>query len=67
MKPGILMMIGFWIAAAGGLLTGILWLRQRNSDPASRAAIRASLRQRLESGELDPEEYERRLAALERD
>ena len=66
MKTGTLMMIGFWLSAVGGILTGVLWLRRRNPNPVPKAEIRASLKKRLEAGELDRAEYDKRLRDLDR-
>ncbi len=63
---GIWAMIGFWASAIGGILMGISWARRRNRNPADPELIRRSLKRRLEAGEIDQAEYERRLAELDR-
>ena len=61
---GFWAMLAFWGSAIGGILIGISWARTRGKNPVSRDLLKKSLQQRLESGEITREEYDKRLSGL---
>jgi putative membrane protein len=62
---GIWAMLAFWGSAIGGIALGVAWARARRHNPVRRDLIERSLKRRLEKGEIDEAEYERRLASLD--
>ena len=62
---GVWAMIAFWASAIGGIVIGISWARMRGRNPVSRDLQLKSLQARLDAGELTPEEYEKKRAAVE--
>ncbi len=62
---GIWAMLAFWGSAIGGIALGVAWARTRRHNPVRRDLIEGSLKRRLEKGEIDQAEYERRLAAVD--
>lgn len=61
---GVWAMIAFWASAIGGIALAIAWARGRSRNPVDAATLARLLRERLERGEIEPEEYQRRLQAL---
>lgn len=61
---GFWAMLVFWGTAIGGIALGISWARMRGRNPVSRAQLEKSLKRRLEAGEINQEEYDRKMAAL---
>jgi len=61
---GFWAMLAFWASAIGGILIGISWARARGKSPVSKDLLIKSLRQRLESGEITREEYDKRISGL---
>ena len=62
---GIWAMIAFWGSAIGGIVFAISWARAKGRNPVDRELLLRSLKQRLEKGEIDEEEYRRRVAGLD--
>ena len=62
---GIWAMLAFWGSALGGIAFAISWAKAKGRNPATRAQLEKSLQQRLERGEITPQEHARRLAALD--
>lgn len=60
-------MLVFWGTALGSIALGISWARIKGRNPVRRAQLEKSLRRRLVAGEITPEEYDRRMAALPKD
>ncbi len=63
-KFGVWAMIAFWASAIGGIAIGISWARRKGRPPVSNKLLIKSLQQRLNSGELSQEEYEKKLSEL---
>lgn len=61
---GFWAMIAFWASAIGGILIGISWAASKRKNPLDRELLIKSLQARLESGEISPEEYQKKLNAL---
>jgi putative membrane protein len=61
---GFWAMIAFWGSAIGSILIGISWARARGRNPVDRELLIKSLKSRLESGEITPEEYEKKLKGV---
>jgi putative membrane protein len=61
---GFWAMIAFWGSAISGIVIGISWARVRGKNPVDRALLIKSLQHRLESGEITPEDYQKKLNAL---
>lgn len=61
---GIWAMLLFWASAAGGIALAVSWGRSRNKNPVNKEQILKSLKKRLECGELEQEEYDRRIREL---
>jgi putative membrane protein len=57
-------MIAFWASAIGGIVIGISWARARGRNPVDKELLINSLKSRLESGEITPEDYEKKLSEL---
>ena len=51
-------------AKSGGIVIGISWARRKSGNPVSKELLIKSLKQRLESGELSKQEYEKKLSEL---
>jgi putative membrane protein len=64
---GIWAMLAFWGSALGGIALAIGWAKSKGRNPASRTQLEHSLKRRLEKGEISQQEFDRRLAMLERD
>ena len=62
---GIWAMLAFWGSALGGIAFAISWAKAQGRNPATRTQLEKSLQQRLERGEITPQEYARRMAALD--
>jgi uncharacterized membrane protein len=62
---GIWAMLLFWASAAGGIALAIRWGRSRNRNPVNRQQIEKSLEIRLQRGELDQDEYDRKIRELD--
>jgi uncharacterized membrane protein len=63
---GIWAMLLFWASAAGGIALAISWGRSKNKNPVDKQQIEKSLKMRLERGELEQEEYDKRIRELNR-
>ena len=61
---GFWAMLVFWGSAIGGIVLGISWAKRRGGNPVARDLLQKSLKARFEKGELDKDEYNKRLAAL---
>jgi len=61
---GFWAMLAFWASAIGGIVIGISWAKTRGRKPVDTALQIKSLQSRLESGEITPEEYEKKLDAV---
>lgn len=62
---GLWAMFAFWTSAIGGIYLAIKWAnRKSKKSPAPRKVILASLKKRLDDGEISEEEYQRRLNQL---
>jgi hypothetical protein len=61
---GFWAMIIFWGTAIGGIATGITWARMKGRTPVDRELLIKSLQIRLKAGDINQEEYDRKLAAL---
>lgn len=64
---GFWAMIVFWGIAIGGIATGITWARTKGKTPVDPELVLKSLKRRLEAGEIDQEEYDKRVRRLRRD
>lgn len=64
---GIWAMIIFWGSAIGGIVFAISWARSKGKNPVKREFLLRSLKQRLDKGEIEEEEYRRRVSQLEAD
>jgi uncharacterized membrane protein len=62
---GIWAMLLFWASAAGGIALAISWGRSKNRNPVNRQQIKKSLKTRLQRGELEQDEYDRKIRELE--
>jgi uncharacterized membrane protein len=62
---GIWAMLLFWASAAGGIALAISWGKSKNKNPVDKQQIEKSLKMRLQRGELEQEEYDRRIRELE--
>lgn len=61
---GFWAMIAFWGIALGGISLGVSWARSKRKNPVPKELLIRSLEKRLESGEINREEYERRILRL---
>jgi uncharacterized membrane protein len=61
---GIWAMLLFWASAAGGIALAISWGKSRNKNPVDKQQIEKSLKIRLQRGELEQDEYDRRIREL---
>jgi len=64
-------MLGFWVLLAAAVVLGIVWAIRSTGTPAAGSADGLAMRspeqilaERLARGDIDPEEYQTRLAAL---
>ncbi len=64
-KPGLWIMLAFWVSAFGGVAAAVMWARARNRNPVRRELLRRLLRERLERGEISPRAYQQRLRELD--
>lgn len=62
---GIWAMIVFWGSAVGGIVFAISWARTKGRNPVNQELLLKSLKERLERGEIEEEEYHRRVARIE--
>ena len=63
---GILAMLAFWASAIGGITLAIHWAKSKNRSQSDTDIILRSLKKRLEDGEINQEEYDKRAAELKR-
>lgn len=63
---GIWAMLLFWASAVGGIALAISWARMKGRNPATRHLLEQSLKRRLEAGEISRQEFERKMAGLNR-
>ena len=62
---GLWAMLACWASAIGGIILTIQWAsRKGNKSPAPTDIIIQSLKKRLADGEINKEEYQRRLNEL---
>jgi uncharacterized membrane protein len=61
---GIWAMLLFWASAAGGIALAISWGRSRSKNPVHKQQIEKSLKMRLQRGELEQDEYDKRIREL---
>jgi len=62
---GLWAMFTFWISAIGGIYIAVKWANRKSTkSPAPPEVILASLKKRLDDGEISEEEYQRRLNQL---
>ncbi len=62
---GLWAMFAFWISAIGSIYLAIKWAKRKSKkSPAPPEVILASLKKRLDDGEISKEEYKRRLNQL---
>ena len=66
-KSGFWYMILCWVSAIGGIAGAILWAASKRRPPLDEEVLRKSLERRLKTGEIDPAEYQKRLAQLRRE
>jgi putative membrane protein len=64
---GILAMLAFWASAVGGIVLAIHWAKSRNRGPSEKELLMRSLKRRLEDGEISHNEFQKRVADLERE
>jgi putative membrane protein len=63
---GLWAMLAFWASGIGGIFLGLQWAKsKRKKSPAPKDVILKSLQQRLERGEIDQDEYAKRVAEQE--
>ena len=62
---GLWAMFAFWASAIGGIFLGVQWAKSRSKkSPASKEAIIASLKIRLDKEEITEQEYQKKLDTL---
>jgi len=66
-KLGFWAMILCWLSAIGGIALAILWAASKSKHPVDDELLVKSLQLRLKAGEIDQEEYEKKLADLHRE
>ena len=58
-------MVIFWGSAIGGIAFAVTWARSKSRNPVNRELLLKSLKQRLEKGEIDEEQYRQKISQLE--
>jgi len=61
---GFWMMLAFWGSAIGSIAFGISWARMKGRGPMNDKQIIASLKKRLEKGEISQEYYDNEIKKL---
>lgn len=64
-KPGVWIMLAFWVSAIGGIVVAVAWARARNRNPVRPQVLRRSLKERLERGDISQAAYDERLRELD--
>ncbi len=62
---GIWAMLAFWASAIGGIALAIRWGTSKNKSPEEKKLLVKSLKKRLERGEINQAEFDKRIRKLD--
>ncbi len=62
---GIWAMLAFWASAVGGIALAIRWGTSKYKNPKEKELLVKSLNKRLERGEIDQLEFDKRIRKLD--